>query len=130
MSITAGGVSICASAAETVAENSRSAISSLASPWPRMKAMVAGSSRVLSAFRTAPAMGTPKCASINSGVLAAITATVSPSPMPRRDNAEANRRQRSWVCRQVRRTSPWITAIRSGNTEAVRGRKDSGDNGT
>jgi hypothetical protein len=43
----------------TVSEKAASVISALASPWLRMKPMVAASRRTLSAFRTAPAMGTP-----------------------------------------------------------------------
>ena len=76
-------------------ENSLSVISTLASPWPRMKAMPWASRRKLSAFRTAPAMGTPKWASSMGGELGAITATVSPGPMPRPCKADASRRQRS-----------------------------------
>jgi len=40
-------------------------------------------------------MGTPKCASIVSGVFAVISATVSPVRMPILDSAEARRRERS-----------------------------------
>ncbi len=57
--------------------------------------MVAASSRVLSAFSTAPVMGMPKCASNSAGVLGAMIETVSPGPMPRRARAEASRRQRA-----------------------------------
>ena len=57
--------------------------------------MVAASRRTFSAFRTAPAMGTAKCASNMGGVLGAMTATVSPVPMPCRRKAEAKRRQRA-----------------------------------
>jgi len=66
-----------------------------ASPWSSMKAMASGSSRVLSALSTAPAMGTPKCASTMGGVLGSITATVSFLPMPRWRRALARRRQRA-----------------------------------
>ena len=66
-----------------------------------MKAIVSASSRMFSAFSTAPAIGTPKCASKTSGTLGAISATVSPRPMPRAASAEARRRQRSRLCRQV-----------------------------
>jgi len=56
--------------------------------------MPAASRRVLSGTRTAPVMGTPKWASIISGVFASRTATVSPRPMPRAASAEASRRHR------------------------------------
>src|SRR6266699_1150294 len=49
--------------------------------------MASGSRRVFNAFRTAPAIGTPKCASYISGVLGSITATVSPGA-----NATPNQR--------------------------------------
>ena len=55
----AAGARICASAASTTGANSLSASSTLASPCSRMKAIEAASSRVLSAFSTAPAIGTP-----------------------------------------------------------------------
>ena len=63
-------------------ENSVSVSSTLASPCSRMKAIVSASRRMFSAFSTAPAIGTPKCASKASGTFGAITATVSPRPMP------------------------------------------------
>ena len=66
-----------------------------------MKAIDSASSRVLSVLSTAPVIGTPKCASNISGVLAAITATVSPTPMPARASADARRRQRAYVSAQV-----------------------------
>ena len=91
--------------------NSVSVISTLASPCFRMKAIVSASSRMLSAFSTAPAIGTPKCASKPSGTFGAITATVSPRPMPRAARAEASRRQRSRLCRQVYRRAPWMTEM-------------------
>ncbi len=78
-----------------VGENSRSVMSTRASAWSSMKAIACVSSRVLSVFSTAPAIGTPKCASNISGVFASITETVSPGPMPRRTSAEARRRQRA-----------------------------------
>jgi hypothetical protein len=84
-----------ASAAFTVGENSRSVISALASPWSRMKAMVSASSRMFSVFSTAPAMGTPKCASYIAGTLGAMSATVSFLPMPRFRSALASRRLRA-----------------------------------
>jgi hypothetical protein len=59
-----------------------------------MKAMVSASRRMLRALSTAPVMGTPKWASTWAGMLAAMTATVSPSLMPRRLSADASRRQR------------------------------------
>jgi hypothetical protein len=60
-----------------------------------MNAIASASSRVLSVFSTPPAIGTAKCASIISGVLAAISATVSPTPIPALASAEAKRRQRA-----------------------------------
>ena len=58
MSITGGRRPTFVSAGSTVGENSRSVISSLASPCSRMKAIARASSRELSALRTAPAIGT------------------------------------------------------------------------
>ena len=52
--------------------------SALTSAWFRIKAMPSASRRVLMAFSTAPAIGTAKCASNISGMLAATMATVSP----------------------------------------------------
>ena len=75
--------------------NSRSVISTFASPCFRQKASVPESSLVFSVFSTAPAIGTPKCASYISGVFGAMTATVSPRLMPARTSAEARRRQRA-----------------------------------
>ncbi len=60
-----------------------------------MNASASASSRVLSVLSTPPVIGTPKCASTISGVLASIAATVSPRPIPRRASAEASRRERS-----------------------------------
>ena len=57
--------------------------------------MASASSRVLSVLSTAPVIGTPKWHSFISGVLASMTATVSPTPMPRRASAEARRRHRA-----------------------------------
>ncbi len=48
-----------ASAAWPSAANSRSTISTFASPWSIWKAIVAASSRVLIVFSTAPSIGTP-----------------------------------------------------------------------
>ena len=106
MSITTGFVSSRVSASLITGENSVSVISTLASPWRRMKAIVSGSSRMFSAFSTAPAIGTPKCASNASGRLGDITATVSPRPTPRAASAPARRRQRSKAWRQVYRRAP------------------------
>ena len=75
--------------------NSGSTISALASPWSSMKATASGSSRVFSVFSTAPAIGTPKCASTIGGVLGSITATVSFLPMPACCKALASWRQRA-----------------------------------
>ncbi len=63
--------------------------------------MVSGSRRMFSAFSTAPAIGTPKCASNASGMFGAITATVSPRPTPAAAKAAASRRQRSSASRQL-----------------------------
>jgi hypothetical protein len=79
-----------ASAASIVGENSLSVMSSLASPCSSMNAMASASSRVLSALRTAPHIGTPKCASYIAGTFGSMTATVSPGSMPRRASAEAS----------------------------------------
>jgi hypothetical protein len=76
----------------TIAEYSRSVISTFASPWLSMKAMVSASRRVFSVLSTAPHIGTPKWHSNISGVLLSITATVSPAPTPRAASAEARRR--------------------------------------
>ena len=59
MSMTVIGESSCESASLITGENSRSVISALASAWLRMKAMPAASRRKLSAFSTAPDIGTP-----------------------------------------------------------------------
>ena len=72
-----------------------SVTSTFASPCSSMNAIASASSRVLSVLSTPPVIGTPKCASIISGVLAAITATVSPTPIPRLASADASRRQRA-----------------------------------
>ena len=63
MSITSGRSSSNASAFSIVGANSPSVISARAPPWRSMKAIVSASSRVFSVFSTAPAIGTPKCAS-------------------------------------------------------------------
>ncbi len=60
-----------------------------------MKATIAASRRVFSEFRTPPVIGTPKCASYISGMLGAMIATVSPTPIPTLTSAEARRRQRA-----------------------------------
>ncbi|MNQ97628.1 hypothetical protein D3C85_1132840 [compost metagenome] len=78
----------------TSSPNSLSTSSTLASPCCRIKAMASASRRVLMAFSTAPHMGTPKCASNIAGPFGAITATVSPRPIPRLARAEARRMQR------------------------------------
>ncbi len=95
-----------ATADAATAENSRSTMKTLASPWPSMKAIDSASSRVFSALSTQPAIGMPKCASTISGVLGSITATVSPRPRPRRTSACASFRQRSWSSPQLRRSGP------------------------
>ena len=60
-----------------------------------MNASASASSRVLRVLSTPPVIGTPKCASTISGVLAAISATVSPTPTPAFASAEASRRLRA-----------------------------------
>ena len=79
-----------------------------------MKATVAASSRVLMQLSTAPAIGTPKCASTIGGVLGSITATVSPSPMSRAARAEASCRARKNCSFQLRRMAPCTIAQCSG----------------
>ena len=75
--------------------NSGSTMTALASPWSSMKATASGSSRVFRALSTAPAIGTPKCASTIGGVLGSITATVSFLPMPLWRRLLASWRQRA-----------------------------------
>ena len=94
-----------------------------------MKAIDSASSRVLSVFSTAPVIGTPKCISTISGVLASIAATVSPGPIPARTSADARRRQRKAVSPQVKRRSPCTTDAWSGHIAAVRSRNESGVSG-
>jgi hypothetical protein len=60
-----------------------------------MKAIASASSRVLSVLSTPPIIGTPKFVSIISGVLASITAIVSPLPKPRLTSADASLRDRA-----------------------------------
>ena len=50
----------------------------LAPPWSSWKAIEGASSRMLSAFSTAPAIGTAKCTSFIAGIFGSIAATVSP----------------------------------------------------
>ena len=57
--MTSGFTLASASASFITLENSRSTISTLASPWSSEKAMIAASSRVLSVLSTAPVIGTP-----------------------------------------------------------------------
>ena len=57
--MTGSGRPNCPIAARTVDANSRSTMRAFASPWFSMKAIDAASSRVLSAFSTAPAIGMP-----------------------------------------------------------------------
>ena len=93
--MTSGFAFSFASAAFTVGENSRSVISTFAPPCSSMNAIASASSRVLSDSSTPPVIGTPKWHSYISGVLASITATVSPTPIPRFASADASRRQRA-----------------------------------
>ena len=72
-------------------------MSTFASPWSSMKAIASASRRVLSVLSTPPLIGTPKLASIISGVFASITATVSPTPMPCFASADPSLRERSYV---------------------------------
>ena len=60
-----------------------------------MKPIASASRRVLSVFKVAPVIGTPKCTSTIAGMFGSITATVSPTPMPRFASADARRRQRA-----------------------------------
>jgi hypothetical protein len=94
-----------------------------------MKAIASASSRVFRVLTTAPTIGTPKCVSYISGVFASITATVSPTPMPRCANAEASRRQRRYVSAHVNARAPCTTARRPGYANAARSMNDSGVNG-
>src|SRR6516225_90785 len=108
MSITTGFASSRASASLITGENSVSVSNTLASPWRSMNAIVSGSRRMFSAFNTAPAIGTPKWTSNASGMLGAITATVSPLAIGHCEavgvdggaaQQETNRRQRHIVGR-------------------------------
>ena len=94
-----------------------------------MNVTAAASRRVLIGTRTAPVMGTPKWASIISGVFASRTATVSPRPIPRVASAEASRRHRSRVALQLYRRPPCTTASCSGWTSALQSRNTSGVRG-
>ena len=120
MSITIGLFSTTSSAVFMVELNSRSVKSTLVSAWPRINAMAFASKRIFSAFNTAPVIGTAKCASKVSGVFAPINETVSPLPIPCFINAEASKQQRSYVCFQVYRVSPWMIDVLSGYTLAQR----------
>ena len=82
-----GRPSFAQRAPRIVGANSVSVTSTFASPWPSMKAMASASSRVLSAFSTAPDIGTPKCISTISGCSAASRRRCRPPPTPARDNA-------------------------------------------
>ncbi len=62
----------------TAGANSVSVINTRASPWFRQNASAGPSRRVFSVFTTAPIIAGPKAHSYISGVLEAITATVSP----------------------------------------------------
>ena len=66
-----------------------------------MNAIASASRRVFKVLSTPPLIGTPKWASNISGVFAAISATVSPLPMPASLSAEASRRERAYVSAQV-----------------------------
>ena len=92
------------------AAKARSTSRTFASECSRMNVIAAASRRVLIGTRTAPVIGTPKWASIISGVFASRTATVSPRPMPRVASAEASRRHRSRVALQLYRRAPCTTA--------------------
>ncbi len=101
MSTTSGFAAVCASAFSTIGANSVSVTSTFASACFSMKAIVSASSRVLSVLSTPPVIGTPKCNSTISGVLAAMTATVSPLPIPAFASADARRRLRAYVSAHV-----------------------------
>ena len=78
-----------------IGENSRSVISTFASPCSSMNAIASASSRVLSVFSTAPVIGTPKCASYIAGHVGQHGRDGVAAPMPRCASAEARRRQRA-----------------------------------
>src|SRR5580765_646252 len=94
-----------------------------------MYAISSGISRVLIATSTAPARGTPKCASSSSWTLGARNATRSPCSMPLAWSARASRRTRSRTSAQVKRRSPSTTAVLLGKTSEVRSRNASGVSG-
>ena len=94
-----------------------------------MYAISSGISRVLIATSTAPARGTPKCASRSSWTLGARNATRSPCAIPLSWSATASRLARSRVSAHVRRRSPSTTAVRSGNASAARSRNATGVSG-
>lgn len=71
------------------------------------------SSRVLIVLSTAPAIGTPKCASTIAGMFGSSAATVSPRATPACASALASCLARVWVSPHVRRTSPCTIARRS-----------------
>ena len=79
-----------------------------------MNAIVSASSRVLSVLSTPPVIGTPKCSSTISGVFAAITATVSPLPMPALDE-----RRREPAASRIR-FRPGVAAIAVDDRRTVR----------
>ena len=94
-----------------------------------MYAISSAASRVLIATSTAPAAGTPVCASSSSVVFSARNATRSSFSIPASWSATASRRERSRNSAQVSRRSPSTTAIASGNTAAERSRNASGVSG-
>jgi hypothetical protein len=94
------------------------------------KAIVAASNRVFKGLSTAPIIGTAKCASIISGILGAMIATVSRRLTPSRVKADASLVQRSSSWAYVYRREPSITATLPAKALAARVRKFTGDNGT
>ena len=94
MSISNGLLSTNSSTFFTVSLYSLSVNKTLVSACSRMKAIALASSLTFSALSTAPVIGTPKCASNVSGVLAPMNDTVSPLPMPIFCKADASKQQR------------------------------------
>ncbi|MCY1563037.1 hypothetical protein D9M68_1005160 [compost metagenome] len=67
--------------ASATAVNSSSTKNTRASAWRRMASTALVSRRVLIVFRTAPDIGTAKCASTMAGTLGAMIDTTSPGPI-------------------------------------------------
>ena len=93
--MTSGFASASASAALITGANSRSAISTLVSAWSSMKAMIGGIEPGVDGVQHRARHRHAVMRLQHGGVLASITETVSPMPMPRAASAEASRRQRA-----------------------------------